>query len=115
VGYVPLEEAGSTKGEEFLVTLTPTHPQRDTQPTLSCHYGWAMGRGRGQPRVGAKSATLMSEVGLPHFVKKITTFTPRVLLTKKHIPVMLTPLMSPLMQVETTACQIKILLAMIVH
>jgi len=60
VGHVPLEKAGSDKGEEFLVTPTPTHPQRDTPPTLSCHCGWAMGRGRGQPRVegGAKISTV---------------------------------------------------------
>jgi len=58
IEWVPLEKAGSDKGEEFFVTPTPTQPQRDTPPTLSCHCGWAMGRGRGQPRVGAKNATV---------------------------------------------------------
>jgi len=28
-------------------------------PTLSCHRGWAMGRGRGQPRVDANFATFL--------------------------------------------------------
>jgi len=58
VGSVPLEEAGSSKGEKFLASPTLTHPQRDTPPTLSCHRGWAMGRGRGKPRGGANFATL---------------------------------------------------------
>jgi len=53
-GHVPLEEAESCKGEELLETPTLTQPQRNTLPTLSCHHGWAMGRGRGRPRVGAK-------------------------------------------------------------
>jgi len=58
VGSVPLEEAESCKGENFLASPTLTHPQRDTPPTLSCHRGWAMGRGRGLPRVGVNFATL---------------------------------------------------------
>jgi len=60
VGSVPLEEAESCKGERFLASPTLTHPQRDTPPTHSCHRGWAMGRGRGQPRVGANFATVSS-------------------------------------------------------
>jgi len=44
VGSVPLEEAGSCKGEKLLASPTLTHPQRDTPPILSCHRGWAMGR-----------------------------------------------------------------------
>jgi len=59
VGSVPLEEVGSCKGEKLLASPTLTHPRRDTPPTLSCHCGWAMGRGRGQPKVGANFATML--------------------------------------------------------
>jgi len=58
VGSVPLEKAESCKGENFLASPTLTDPQIDTPPTLSCHRGWAMGRGRGQPRVGANFSTI---------------------------------------------------------
>jgi len=58
VGSVSFEEAGSCKGEEFLASPTLMHPTRDTPPILSCHRGWGMGRGKGQPRVGVKIATL---------------------------------------------------------
>jgi len=48
VGHVPPEEAESCKGGKFIDTPTFTTPQRNTPPTLSCHRGWAMGRGCGQ-------------------------------------------------------------------
>jgi len=86
VGHVLLEEAGSCKGEELLVSRTHTHLQKDTSPTLLCHRGWAKGRGRGQPRVGAKITTLVSEVGLPHFVEKTTPFTPWVFVGRETHP-----------------------------
>jgi len=47
VGNVPSEEAGSCKGGNFLETPIHTTPWRNTPQTLSCHCGWAMGRGRG--------------------------------------------------------------------
>jgi len=62
VGSVPIEEAGSSKGEKLLASPTLTHPQRDTPPILLCHRGWAIGRGRGQPRVGAKIATILQYI-----------------------------------------------------
>jgi len=42
-----------------------------------------MGRRRGQFRAGEKSATLLSEVGLPHFVEKIIPFPLRVFVGRK--------------------------------
>jgi len=45
--HVPSEEAESCKGGKFLETSIHTTPRRNAPPTLSCHRGWAMGRGRG--------------------------------------------------------------------
>jgi len=57
-GHVQPEEAGSVKGGQFIKTPTLTSPQINTPPTLSCHRGWAMGRGRGVRLEGTKIATL---------------------------------------------------------
>jgi len=54
VGHVPLKEAGSDKGEEFLETPILTTLRRNTPLT---HRGWAMGRGRGGRLEGAKTST----------------------------------------------------------
>jgi len=45
-----------------------------------------MGRKRGQPRMGGKISTLVSKVGWPHFVEKITPFTPRIFVGRKTHP-----------------------------
>jgi len=58
-GHVPVEEAESCKGEEFLESPTLTTPQRNTPPNLSCHHGWAMGRGRGLSLGGVKNSSLL--------------------------------------------------------
>jgi len=52
-GHVPTEEAESCKGGKFLETPTHTNTLRNTPLTLSCHRGWAMGRGRGMRAEGA--------------------------------------------------------------
>jgi len=57
-GHVPLEGAESCKGEEILESPTHTTPRSKSLPILSCHRGWAMGRGRGVPREGVKNSTI---------------------------------------------------------
>jgi len=53
VTYRPKKQ-NPVMGGKFIETPTPTSqpPQRNTPPTFSCYSGWAMGRGRGQTRVG---------------------------------------------------------------
>jgi len=59
-GHVPPEEAESCKREEFLESPTHTTPRSKSLPVLSCHRGWAMGRGRGgAARGGEKLYTTM--------------------------------------------------------
>jgi len=58
MGNVPSEKVESCNGGKFIETPTPNNPQRNTPPTLSCYRGWAMVRGRGQPRVVAKISTV---------------------------------------------------------
>jgi len=54
-GHVPVEEAESCKGEEFIESQPSRPPQKNTPPTLSFHRGWAKGRGRGLRLGGAKN------------------------------------------------------------
>jgi len=57
LGHVPTKEAESCKGGKFLGTRTHTNLLRNTPRTLSCHRGWAMGRGRGVREEGVKIST----------------------------------------------------------
>jgi len=58
VGHVPLEETESCKGENFLDTPIHTPPRSKSQSHFPCHRGWAMGRGKGVRREGAKSSPI---------------------------------------------------------
>jgi len=59
VGNAPLEGTGPDKGEEFSVeSPTQATPQSKSTPLLLCHRSWAMGRGRGVRREGAKNSTI---------------------------------------------------------
>jgi len=52
-GHLPPEETEPYNGGNFIETptLMSQSPHRNTPPTLSCHRGWAMGKGRGRTRV----------------------------------------------------------------
>jgi len=54
-GHVRLEGAESCKGQEILESRTHTNPQSKSPLILSCHRGWAMGKGRGMRREGQKT------------------------------------------------------------
>jgi len=64
VGHVPLEETESCKGENFLDTPIHTLSQSKPPSSFPYHHGWAMGRGRGVGREGAKISTLIRWYGL---------------------------------------------------
>jgi len=63
-GHVLTEKAGSCNGGKLLETPTHTNPLRTTPPTLSCHCGWAMDRGRGVLAEGAKISTVPAWLNL---------------------------------------------------
>jgi len=58
VGHIPLEGTGSSKLENFLDTPIHTPPRSKSQSHFPCHRGWAMGRGKGVRREGAKSSPI---------------------------------------------------------